>query len=492
MENKINSGCEYNRPRRPNPDTISYLKSLPFNELQAHAEIKAFIDYKKKLQSLDGNGDTTTTEELEEVEYPQALTAALAALDEVMNEIASLAGDEFGSQCLETIARISAPYSPLAARKLLFGITGYMVHLSTHRYGSHVVQTILQFAIRPASQVGVSDEDISTYLELTEEEEEHNQDDGQDIPKMKDILYSISDELLSVTKDLAVHVCGSHVLRSLLCILGGVEETLPPHLVTKSSGLMESGGSRRGKIKGKKKKKKKRKEVDDRPSGGGAVNNASSTFFQLVDKPRFDTTDGDILDCLYSLIKELSGLDMRQTSSDDSEVSPPGELQQLACNPSAGPLLIVLLKVLTIKSSMRTESGTTKKILKDEKIGDFRLGIPHPENEYESGSQAEIFAKHLLSWDNKDQDGNEQKYAGDIIFGMSGECRGSHLLEVLLKSANDDFFAAICAAGNFFDSESIKEYAQHNGRFAFFCRTNSVPFSIVPHSWSHFMDCTRS
>ena len=58
------------------------------------------------------------------------------------------------------------------------------------------------------------------------------------IRNMKDILYSVSDELLSVREDLAVHVCGSHVLRFWLCILGGVEETLPPHLVTKSSGLM--------------------------------------------------------------------------------------------------------------------------------------------------------------------------------------------------------------------------------------------------------------
>ena len=56
------------------------------------------------------------------------------------------------------------------------------------------------------------------------------------IRNMKDILYSVSDELLSVRKDLAVHVCGSHVLRFWLCILGGVEETL--HLVTKSSELM--------------------------------------------------------------------------------------------------------------------------------------------------------------------------------------------------------------------------------------------------------------
>ena len=394
-------------------------------------------------------------------------------------------GDEFGSQCLETIARILAPYSSLAARKLLYGITGYMVHLSTHRYGSHVVQTILQFAIQSASQDGVSDEDISTYLELTEEEDNQT-DTNQEIPKMKDILYSISDELLSVTKDLAVHVCGSHVLRSLLCILGGVEEVLPPHLATKSSGLMESGGSRRGKIKGKKKKKKKKRNDtgDDRPNiTTGAINNASSTIFKLVDKPRFDTNDNDILDCLNSFIKELSGLDMTaHLSLGDSEVKPPGELQQLACNPSAGPLLIVLLKVLTMKSSI--ESGATKSMVqRDERVGDFRLGIPHPETQYESGSQAETFAKNLLSWDNRNQDGNEQKYAGDIIFGMSGECRGSHLLEVLLKSANDDFFAAICAAGKFFDSESIKEYAQHDGTFVlslqkYFCNHFSLKFSV--------------
>ena len=42
------------------------------------------------------------------------------------------------------------------------------------------------------------------------------------IRNMKDIFYSVSDELLSVTKDLAVPVCRSHVLQSLLCMFGDV------------------------------------------------------------------------------------------------------------------------------------------------------------------------------------------------------------------------------------------------------------------------------
>ena len=466
MKTNINSGCEYNRPRRPNPDTLIYLKSLSLNEKQSHAEIQDYIKHKKTLH----NGEKTV-DDVEEAEYPQGLTAAEAALDEILNEVASLAGDEFGSQCLETIVRILVPYSLLAARKLLYGITGYMVHLSTHRYGSHVVQTILQFASRPTNLEGIMSEDIYRFLKVTEEKAHDNL--NHEIPPMKDLLCSISGELASVAKDLAVHVCGSHVIRTLLCVLGGVEEVLPRHLAIRSS-LIESSGSRRGKIKTKKKKKKRNisNESQNRSNSDGDsyTNNASYNILKCIEKPRFDVEDEDILDCFYTFYRELSGIDFSDANHADYQVSPPGELQELACNPSAGPLLIVLLKLLTVRTSNITDeiNGT------NEEKADFKLGILHPENQYESGSQAEVLAKKFLSWDDKDQSGNDQKYAGDIIFGMSGERRGSHLLETLLRTANNQFYAAICAAGNFFDFVSMKEYVQHDGKFPSPSETKSL------------------
>ena len=463
METKINSGCDYNRPRRPNPDTLIYLQSLSLNERQSHAEIEDYIKYKKTLQNGDSNVD-----DVEEAEYPQGLMAAEAALDEILNEVASLAGDEFGSQCLETIVRILVPYSSLAARKLLYGITGYMVHLSTHRYGSHVVQTILQFASQPTNIDDVMNEDICRFLKLTEEKTQDNL--NHEIPPMKDLLCSISGELLSVTKDLAVHVCGSHVLRTLICVLGGVEEILPLHLAMRSSSLNGYSAPRRGKMKTKKKRKKRNNsnesENTSNTDGDVCINNASYNILKRIEKPRFDVKDKDILDCFYMFYRELSGVDLLDTNCEIYQMSHPGDLQELACNPSAGPLLIVLLKVLTARTSIKTVKTVEEKVKgTNEEKADFKLGIPHPDHQFESGSQAEVLAKTFLSWDDKDKSGNDQKYAGDIIFGMSGERRGSHLLETLLRMANDEFYTAICVAGSFFESVSIKEYVKHDGKF---------------------------
>ena len=64
---------DYNRPRRPNTDTLSYLKSLPFNEATAHKEIEAYIEQKKKVGTNEDDEDN--------LDYPQNLSAAISALD---------------------------------------------------------------------------------------------------------------------------------------------------------------------------------------------------------------------------------------------------------------------------------------------------------------------------------------------------------------------------------------------------------------------------
>ena len=133
---------DYNRPRRPSTDTLSYLRSLPLDEDSSEREVSAYVEYckNKVKQQQDEEKKDDIDETTEEVDYPQSLSASISAIDEVRNELASLAGDEYGSQSLETLCRIAMPYSSLAARKLLCGISGYMMHLSTHRYGSHVLQ----------------------------------------------------------------------------------------------------------------------------------------------------------------------------------------------------------------------------------------------------------------------------------------------------------------------------------------------------------------
>lgn len=431
----MDSGTDYNRPRRPNPETLSYLRSLPFDEKNSHNEIYAYVKYQHQLTAKNQQDD----EVMSEVEYPQILTASLAALDEIQHEIASLAGDEYGSQCIETIARISAPYSKIAARKLLLGVSGYMIHLSTHRYGSHVLQTIFQTILEPAHFD--LDVDLSKVLELDDNESEIS-----NLPSLKDLILAISEELHHVSKDLAVHICGSHVLRSLICILGGVIESVPSHLSSKT-GTLDMGGARRGKAKGKKKKKK---NVTDELAS--ITNNASHVQYKKITDGRIDASDSDIANSLNLFIRDLTGMDLVGT---DNIPKQPGELQQLACNPSACPLLIVLMRILILKDSKESEILMNSS---EEKIqSDFRLGIHAEENKFRNDSSAERLAKFILCWDDENYE-----QAGDIIYGLSGEPRGSHLLELLLRVSNDDFYDNLCRAAKFFDPNTFIEYASHD------------------------------
>mmetsp|Transcript_41 Transcript_41/g.90 ORF Transcript_41/g.90 Transcript_41/m.90 type:complete len:725 (-) Transcript_41:175-2349(-) len=426
---------DYNRPRRPNADTLTYMKSLPFDEVRAQTEINAYLEHQKKDLETVHQDDQPN-----EVEYPQMLSAAMSALDEIQNEIASLAGDELGSKCIETIARIAAPYSTTATRKLLHGITGYMIHLSTHRYGSHVVQTILQNVLKNWGT------EVAKTLEIDEEEEE-------DLPSLRDLIFTVAKEVAPVSKDLALHICGSHVLRSLLCILSGCTEVVPDHLANKA-------GPQRGKLKSKKKKKKK-KFIED---GSSVTNNASYSEYKLVENPRLDPMDQTTKDCFNNLVFEMTELDL--SCSEPEKPSDPGELQQFACNPSAGPLLIVLLRILTLQGSEISKDETQKNVKPEnltnevnDSISNFRLGILPSQIQFAPASSAEKLAKTILCWN---EDGNEQAHAGDVIYGLSGETRGSHLLEMMFRISNDSFYEMVCSAGKFFDVAIFCEYANHD------------------------------
>ena len=439
---------DYNRPRRPNADTLTYLKSLPFHEIVAHEEIEHYVKQQKEV-TKDGVDESKDT-----VDYPQNFSAAMSALDEIKNEIASLAGDEFGSQCIETITRITTPYSTVAARKLLHGISNYLVHLSTHRYGSHVVQTILQNVLKGKNVLDLSDNELCNILEIDQEDD----DELNYLPSMKDILISVTEELMPATKELAVHICGSHVLRSLICILSGVEEEIPRHLLNKG-GFMEGGGTRRGKVKGKKKKKKK---IDSEGSNG-VLNSASFSNYKIVTDPRFNVNEYFVSDCFFSLVWELTGIDFK--SKDEQQNNELGDLQQLACNPSAGPLLIVLLRVLTLaycEQNGKRSDSEVEETKNDDGISEFRLGIIPQQKYFENGSKAEILAKHIICWNHSISDASEQKKSGEVIYGLSGETRGSHMLETLLRTSNDAFYDSICQAGKFLDSDSFIEYAEHD------------------------------
>lgn len=435
----------YHRPRRPDPDTITYLRGLPLQSHEAHEEVQRFLNGNHNNND-DHYGDGDDHDET--TSFPQSLAAAISALDEIRGEVASLAGDEFGSQSLEVLARIAVPHSETAARVLLSGCCGYLLHLATHRYGSHVLQTLLQLAVLQDD----SDNHGLVDLALHEDAPGFSSAATDSLPSLSELILSAVEELAPHASQLAVHVCGSHVLRTLLCVLGGVDLVAGP----KGGKNPNDTTTMRGRAKPKKKKKRKHTEHE---SDNHAIPHAGTMTVVYRKTSRVDPNDfATTLESLaFSLLDDA-------TSSDGS----PGELQQLACHASAGPLLIVLVRVLTYATDSarqewmeKEETAATGDDKNNGAIADFRLGIARPEPHYEPGSLADRAVRRILCWQD-DKSDTDQEHVGDVVYGLSGEPRGSHVLETILRLCPDDKYASIIRYGDFLTPSSLQDYVAHD------------------------------
>ncbi len=442
---------EYGRPRRPNAETVSYLNGLPIDEKLASEQVRAYVD---SFQQTDNTSS-------EAAEFPALVNATHAALSSVFNEIASLACEEIPAQQIETLVRIACRYSATAKRVVLASLSGYWVFLSTHRFGSHVAQTVLRCAVAECE------------VNLDEFDDKQDECEGkmviddsygsilqENVSFVPDLLLQAFEELKPFATDLTVHVCGTHVLRTALCILAGVEfvDAFAKPNGNKQDGPTnewESGvlaATRRGKLKDKKRKKKKRKPGNE---DGNSAENRATVMKKMNMIADCQTTDfqnnADVM--LKEMVQILS------LSDTTNSVQPPGELQQRTCHPSGGPLLVQIVRLLSYRDDSKQEN---KKQRKDS--ADRRLGILPNEPKYSSGSDAEAFVHKLLCWDaNIPVDGDEAKqpHAGDIIYGLSGEPRGSILLEAIFRSCPDEFHDALCVVGGFYDEATLKEYIYH-------------------------------
>lgn len=384
---------DHSRPRRPNPDTIAYLKSLPVDVAAAHQEIQQYLR----------NNDSSS-------EYPPLLAAALSALDEIKSEVASLAGDEHAAQVIERLAQVAVPYSELAARMLLFATAGYAVHLSAHRYGSHVLQTIVQLSVKEESK-----EDLALHQDAPT----INQ---QGLPSLVELMVTLCEEVMPFIEQLSQHICGSHVLRTLLCSLGGLE-------------MMQFGRNQNHRGKSKKKSQ-------------GSTNTGMEVM-KYVHKPRISCSESSINAALQGLAEAISG----------TEVKEPGYLQELACHESGSPLLMVLLRVLTYSINPDDWKEKLEKFESDKRFADFHLLLPQLEPNFIPGSPAEALAQRILCWQPHSA---EQQWAGDVIYGLASEGRGSHVLETILRLSPKEFWMQIVEKGEFLSSKNLGEYVEHN------------------------------
>eukprot|EP00536_Pseudo-nitzschia_multiseries_P015636 jgi/Psemu1/263098/estExt_Genewise1Plus.C_9250007 len=443
----------YHRPRRPASETIAYLRGLPLDIDSAHQEVTRFLS-KGSGKNDNAVADGGDHDDDDDDFFPQSLAAAFSALEEVKSEIASLAGDEYGSQSIEILARIAAPYSELVARILLNACKGYYLHLATHRYGSHVLQTILQLSAAAAS-------DEQTDLSLHEEAPPSLRDaDDASLPSLHDCIQAIVEELSPHAADLAVHLCGSHVLRTLLCVLGGVSleaGRAGGNSNSNNKRFEQTGGAIRGRQKPKKKKKKPKPGSSS--TGDETVPHAGTMAVVYQTNSRIDPNE------FAATLESLSNALLGEPSED------PGELQQHACHTSAGPLLIVLVRVLTYATdeareefSVSSAGGNNNsdpdaaKKTANNSIADFRMAIAKSEPRYANGSLADKAVKQILCW----QDGaDQQEHVSDVIYGLSGEPRGSHVLETIMRLCPDDFYESLLKSGDFLTAQTMQDYVAH-------------------------------
>lgn len=412
--------ADYNRPRRPASDTVSYLRSLPLDLEVALDEIKAF------------QGEGLSTEKSAEhgskfpfVKYPPTLAAALQAIYEIRHEVASLAGDENAAETIEILCRIVIPVSLTAARMLLHATQSYGLHLATHRYGSHVLQTILQLTAKALS----SDSSKNVDLALLFEDAPPLPVGTTDLASSSDLILGLAHELEPAVADLAIHICGSHVLRTILCFLGGVE------MVSNSAKISSLW---RGKVK---RKRNKEKDV-----GNDGAHHSGERMFYL----NGHTPNVDMKEALSRLTTTLTV----------NETSGPGDLQRWACHSSAGPVLTVLLHVLTYQDAASENDLVCEKQIRWEQAQltpDRHLCEARPEFMYSKGSEAHQVVQRLLCWRNAEE---KKRFGADVMYGLAGEPCGSLCLETIFRLSPDDVYADLLDAGKLADPMTMREYVE--------------------------------
>ncbi|ETK87630.1 hypothetical protein L915_07967 [Phytophthora nicotianae] len=169
------------RPRRLEPDTLSYLKEV--------------------TEMLTQQGEDSTADDVELLLWN--------VLEELAPRAASAASDRHAGELLEVFL---PKMSDAQLRFLLHKMAGYMSHLWTNRYSSHVLQHLLS----RASVV------VAKEVDGDEEEQNNDEDDRmKEIPPMSDVIINMVKEVENEWITLMNDVSASHVLRSVLAVLAG-------------------------------------------------------------------------------------------------------------------------------------------------------------------------------------------------------------------------------------------------------------------------------
>lgn len=258
--------CRRLRPRRLEPDTLSYLKEV--------------------TEMLAQEGDTMSAEDVELLLWN--------VLEEIAPRAASVASDRHAGELLEVFL---PKMSDAQLRFLLHKMAGYMSHLWTNRYSSHVLQHLLSRASVIVAKEVSGDGDDKEPVEGEDEDERM-----KEIPRMSDVIVNMVKEVESEWITLMNDVSASHVLRSVLALLAG--KPLVPEK------------------RGKKGKHRVVTFLEARPGKDGS----EMTF--------------DVPNTIEHLFKELLAVLIK---------SPSHEVQNLLYDQNSGPLIASALKLAPLK-----------------------------------------------------------------------------------------------------------------------------------------------
>ncbi|KAF4045224.1 hypothetical protein GN244_ATG02608 [Phytophthora infestans] len=168
------------RPRRLEPDTLSYLKEV--------------------TEMLTQQGEDSADD---------AELLLWNVLEELAPRAASAASDRHAGELLEVFL---PKMSDAQLRFLLHKMAGYVSHLWTNRYSSHVLQNLFSRA------------SVVVSKEVDGDEDDNNDDDDErmkEIPPMSDVIINMVKEVENEWITLMNDVSASHVLRSVLAVLAG-------------------------------------------------------------------------------------------------------------------------------------------------------------------------------------------------------------------------------------------------------------------------------
>ncbi|KAF0690536.1 Aste57867_18085 [Aphanomyces stellatus] len=168
------------RPRRLEPDTLSYLE-----------EVNASF-----LQNLKDNEDAETNRMM-----------LWNVLEEIAPRIASAASDRHACGFIEVLVEHMTAQQ---LRYFLHKMEGYFSHLWTNRYSSHVLQRLLSKA-GPIVQRDVRGE----------ADDDDDDDRAADVPTFSALIVAMCTEVEAEWISLINDVSASHVMRAVFCALAG-------------------------------------------------------------------------------------------------------------------------------------------------------------------------------------------------------------------------------------------------------------------------------